>query len=178
MPCQRGAPHIGLRILEMRVAPHPAFAFVASMVMAVALAPGVASAASCPATSENGQGPPGIAAGGLFGNGRLATSAYGLILANDRTLNADGSISEKFPWFGAPSLRGDLRISGKRLDRRITRPLHARINGGGLTNAPPGTQFWSSAVTFPTTGCWRIDGQVGVVHLSLVVVVRKPRPGE
>src|SRR3954464_6772442 len=145
----------------MRVATLPAFALVASVVLAVALTPGMASAGSCPATSANGQGPPGISAAGLFGNGRLATSAYGLILANDRTLNADGSISEKFPWFGAPSLRGDLRISGKRLDRRITRPLRAGILGGGLTNAPPGTQFWSSAVTFPTTGCWRIDGRVG-----------------
>jgi hypothetical protein len=131
----------------------------------------------CPATGPNGRVPTGTPVE-QYGNGRLATAAYRVILANERTLNPDGSISEKYPWWGASSLNGELRITGKRLDRRITRTLHAKIDGGGVSNVPPGTHFWSTGITFPTTGCWRIDGRAGSDRLTLVVIVRRPRPGE
>jgi hypothetical protein len=115
---------------------------------------------ACPATAPNGRVPAGTPTE-QYGNGRLATAAYRVILANERTLNPDGTISEKYPWWGAPSVKGDLRITGKRLDKRIARTLHAKIDGGGVSNVPPGTHFWSTAITFPTTGCWRIDAARG-----------------
>jgi hypothetical protein len=75
-----------------------------------------------------------------------------VIVADKRTLNPDGSVSEKFPWWGSPSLSGDLRITGKRLDKVIKRRVTANIQGGGVSNAPPGSHFWSTGITFPTTG--------------------------
>jgi hypothetical protein len=128
---------------------------------------------ACPATAPNGNVPAG-APQGFYGNGRLATTAYGVIVADKRTLNPDGSVSEKFPWWGSPSLSGDLRITGKRLDKVIKRRVTANIQGGGVSNAPPGSHFWSTGITFPTTGCWRIEGRVGTVALFLVVIVRRP----
>jgi hypothetical protein len=147
---------------------------VATAVAATSVSPSAGSAGrACPATSANGNVPPG-APSSFHGNGLLATEAYGVILADERTLNPDGTISEKFPWWGAPRLIGSLKISGKRLDKRVKRGLRAKIDPGGVEGAPPGTQFWSTSITFPTTGCWRIDGRVGRTTLSLVVIVRRP----
>lgn len=94
---------------------------------------------ACPATVANGNVPPGAPAS-FHGNGLLATEAYGVILADERTLNPDGSISEKFPWWGDPRVSGSLKIAGKRLDKRITRGIRAKIDPGGVTGAPPGTR--------------------------------------
>jgi hypothetical protein len=126
----------------------------------------------CPVTRPNGDVPPG-APTTFFGNGRLATDAYGVIEADARTLNADGSVTEKFPWWGAAGLPGKLRITGKRR-RPTARHLRASIHAGGVEDAPPGTHFWASEITFPKPGCWTIRGRVGQVRLSLVVLVKKP----
>jgi hypothetical protein len=128
------------------------------------------ASATCRTTQANGQVPAG-ASSNLFGNGQLATAAYGVIYATPRTLNREGTISEKFPWFGASGLVGDLRITGKRLDRAAP-PLRARINPGTVESAPD-MRFWATGITFPTAGCWRITGRVDDVRLSLVVLVRR-----
>jgi hypothetical protein len=141
---------------------------VAAAVLAAASA-GTVSAA-CRTTRANDHVPAG-ASSSLFGNGLLATAAYGVIYATSRTLNRDGTISEKFPWFAASGLVGDLRITGKRLDRAAP-PLRARINPGSVESAPD-VRFWASGITFPTVGCWRVTGRVGDVRLSLVVLVRR-----
>jgi hypothetical protein len=129
--------------------------------------------ALCKFSRANGNGPPGVPSTGLVGNGRLATSAYGVIDATPRTLQADGSVSEKFWWWGARVPKQPLRIGGQRLDGAAP-PLRARVNEGGVDGVPPGTRFWSAGITFPTAGCWQVVGRVGKVRLALVVKVRKP----
>ena len=128
----------------------------------------------CRFTRANDNLPPGIHGTAFLGNGKLATSAYGVVDATPRTLQADGSVSEKFMWFGAPTLpRLPLRVTGRRLDASAP-PLRARVNEGGVDAGGPGTRFWSSGLTFPTVGCWNVVGHVGKVRLSFVVKVRKP----
>src|SRR3954452_8128922 len=134
--CRYRSPGDGPIIWRVRgVAPAAACLFVlASLASAGASRATVGGA--CPATNPNGRVPAGTPTE-QYGNGRLATAAYRVILANERTLNPDGSISEKYPWWGAPSLKGELRITGKRLDRSIAWTLHAMIDGGGVSDVPP-----------------------------------------
>jgi hypothetical protein len=75
----------------------------------------------------------------------------------------DGSIDAKLAWWRA--VDGRLRIKGHRLDGRSA-PLRARIPGGyGRTGLQP------SRLTFPTPGCWKVEGSVGRKHLTFVVRV-------
>jgi hypothetical protein len=128
----------------------------------------------CRFTRANNDLPPGIHGNAFLGNGKLATSAYGVVDATARTLQADGSVSEKFMWFGAPTLpKLPLRVTGRRLEAPAP-PLRARVNEGGVDAGVPGTRFWASGLTFPTAGCWNVVGRVGKVRLSFVVKVAKP----
>ena len=77
----------------------------------------------------------------------------------------DGSLARKWPWWRG--VRGPLRIEGRRLDS-ATKPLQARIPKGYGDSG-----FQSSAVIFPTQGCWEVAGSVGEARLSLVVLVEK-----
>lgn len=130
---------------------------------------------ACAATVANGYVPPG-APSTFYGNGLLATAAYVSIV---RAPDADGSFSEKYPWWGAGVPAKPLRIVGQRLGLltplmvlRVNEGFSARANEGYVEGSPRGTRFWSSSVTFPTEGCWRIMGAVGPVRLSVVVLVR------
>jgi hypothetical protein len=145
--------------------------------VAAAAAARTAETRACSATPVNGRAPLGVPYD-LYGNGRLAVSTEGLILATERTLNPNGTISEKFGWWAAPTTMGDLRISGKRFDRAIQRTVRTHISGGLDPNVPSGIRFWSTIVTFPTRGCWRLTGKLGAARLTFVVIVRKPRAGE
>ena len=128
----------------------------------------------CKFSRANEDLPPGIQSTSLVGNGKLATSAYGVIDATPRTLQPDGSVSEKFWWYGAPGLpKVQLQITGRRLDAPAPR-VRARINEGGVEEGAPGTRFWAAGITFPTAGCWNVVGRVGKVRLSFVVKVAKP----
>jgi hypothetical protein len=131
---------------------------------------------ACPVTLTNGYVPAG-APPSFYGNGRLATAAYGVIT---RVPEADGSISEKYPWWGAGVPAQPLRIIGRRLELALT-PLTvlrvhdgftASVNEGYVEGSPRGTRFWASGVTFPTEGCWQLTGAVGPVRLSVVVLVQ------
>jgi hypothetical protein len=128
---------------------------------------------ACGVTLPNGRHPPGAAASpDWYGNGRLFTVLWphGVIVADSRFINADGSVGMKFPWWGARVPPKPLRIRGQRLDG-TARPLRARVNWG----ADPGFRgsFWSSALTFPRAGCWQVTGRVGRVRLTFVTLVRK-----
>ncbi len=77
---------------------------------------------------------------------------------------SDGTLGQKFPWWRA--VCGDLTITGRRLD----------IPGRALrVSIPSGygeAGFQSSAVYFPSEGCWELTGQVGDAALTFVVEVR------
>ena len=123
----------------------------------------------CRTTAPNGNVPSGTPTS-FFGNGRLATVAYRVVDVTPRTRNPDGSISEKFPWWAAPDVQGDLVIGGHRLDRHGGR-VTGRVNPGFVESNP--NRFWAVGVRFPTVGCWKVTGTVGADSLSLVVRVAR-----
>ena len=114
----------------------------------------------CAVTQPNG-------GGGFHGNGGLSTAlwTYNVLVADARFIQADGSVRMKFPWWR--HVRGDLRVTGRRLDRRAP-PLRADIASGyGRIGLQP------TSLVFPTDGCWRITGRVGRETLTFVTLVVK-----
>ena len=87
------------------------------------------------------------------------------------SIEPDGSLSMKFGWTRGEGLRGKLKIHGKRLDAPAP-PLRASIpEGYGNTG------FQSTALIFPTEGCWEVTGEVGDKSLTFVTrVVRYREP--
>ena len=107
---------------------------------------------------------PGAAQAAYHGSGRLWTvlADKGIVRKAPRR---DGSIREKFPWWRG--VRGPLRVTGRRLDRHGP-PLRAHIpHGYGATG------FQSTALIFPSEGCWSVRGAVGDASLSFVTLVVK-----
>ena len=80
-------------------------------------------------------------------------------------INKDGSISAKFGWWRGRN--GRLSISGHRLDAGAA-PLKAELPPMNSYDVPG---FIPSALTFPTTGCWRVSATLGQAHLSFVLSV-------
>jgi hypothetical protein len=78
-------------------------------------------------------------------------------------VESDGSRSMKFPWWRA--VGGKLTITGRRLDASAP-PLRAHIPEGYGDTA-----FQSTALIFPTEGCWEVTGRVGDVTLTFVTRV-------
>jgi hypothetical protein len=100
---------------------------------------------------------------GSHGNGKLWT-----ILPTDGRLlitpQADGSLSEKFPWWRG--VRGRLTIQGRRLDAPAP-PLKSHVPGGYRESG-----FQASGATLPSAGCWEITGRVNESRLTFLVEVR------
>lgn len=127
----------------------------------------MADAKDC-ATTKPSQGPPDLRNaffgwGSSYGNGQLWVGGLGLdgvIAADSRFVNADGSIGWKFGWWR--KIGGDLTITGRRLDASGP-PLRADVPSG---YGPSG--FQASGVYFPTEGCWEITGQVRTTALTFV----------
>lgn len=126
---------------------------------------------TCPVTRPNGNSPPGERPSpDFFGNGRLWTvTYYPRLVATARNVEPDGSIAEKVPWW-ADGVEGGLEISGRRLDGHAS-PLRSRINSGAPQTGFSGDAFWSSAIIFPTEGCWEISGKVDDITLTFVTLV-------
>jgi hypothetical protein len=81
------------------------------------------------------------------------------------TINRDGSITAKLGWWrGVP---GTLVIRGRRIDRHAPplRPDIPPVQSYGETGVTP------SGLTFPSVGCWRIEGAQGGARLTFVVKV-------
>jgi hypothetical protein len=125
-----------------------------------------ATVEGCPVTKPNGMTPPGETPGPRHhGNGSLWTVLYYPTLpVTGRNRQPDGSIDEKFPWWRGVS--GNLSIRGRRIDGSAP-PLRARIPSGYGDSG-----FQASAIIFPTEGCWRVTGSVGLTALTFVVLVR------
>jgi hypothetical protein len=99
------------------------------------------------------------------GKGGLATKwTDGALIVESRP---HSPIRVKFPWWGAQSVRGDLRISGHRLDR----PAPALRVDGQPGSGQDG--FWASSVIFPTIGCWKVTGAIGAARLAFAVRVMR-----
>lgn len=81
------------------------------------------------------------------------------------TVKADGSIYAKLGWWR--SSPGTLTISGQRLDAPAP-PLRADVPAGyGEAGFQP------SGITFPSIGCWKVEGHLGSAALAFVVRVVK-----
>jgi hypothetical protein len=100
-----------------------------------------------------------------FGNGDLWVGGLGddgVILADPRIVESDGSIGWKFGWWRIVS--GSLTITGRRLDAPAPL-LRAVFNDYGSHG------FQASGVYFPTEGCWEVTGTVGSSDLTFVTFV-------
>jgi hypothetical protein len=127
------------------------------------------SLADCPVTTPEVapvQASSMFGAGSATGNDALWVGALGpggVIAADERLVEPDGSIGWKLGWYRLVS--GRLEITGRRLDATAP-PLRASIpDGYGLTG------FQSTGVTFATEGCWEITGTVADTPLTFVVFV-------
>ena len=129
----------------------------------------------CDVTQPNHSVPPGETPGpgqvlaDYHGNRGLWTvlPSRGVLVAGIDDLRPDGSIARKFPWWRGPE--GQLQITGRRLDHDAPE-LRARIPSGYGSKG-----FQSSALIFPTVGCWGVSGSVGSAELTFVTLVVKPR---
>ena len=105
----------------------------------------------------------------LYSNGQLSTvlQPTGEILADDRMIEADGSIGWKFAWWRAPGVgaAGDLRITGHEITTGAT--ITASIAEGY------GQRFQASGIFFPTEGCYEIKAVSGETQLTFVTKVTK-----
>jgi hypothetical protein len=129
-----------------------------------------AAADSCPVTRPNGDVPPGetvIPGSRYLGNDALWTDLYpNPLRARPEDIHKDGSIEIKVPWWRGVS--GRLTITGRRLDATAP-PLSAWIpTGYGRTG------FQSTAITFPTSGCWEVTGRVADASLTFVTSIAAP----
>jgi hypothetical protein len=129
-----------------------------------------ADAAACPVTKPIAA-PPEIGdrlfgSEVAFGNSDLWVGGLGtdgLIPADDRFVESDGSIGWKFGWWRIAS--GVLTITGQRLDGPAP-PVRASVPDGYGSEG-----FQASGVNFPTEGCWQVSGRVGGAELTFVTFV-------
>jgi hypothetical protein len=126
---------------------------------------------TCRVTRANGQGTfvEGLAPD-RYGNPLLSTGLWpdGTIVfrpGGPGFVTADGALSMKWGWLRA--VRGQLRIEGRRLDDSAP-PLRADIPAGYGDFG-----FQSSALIFPTPGCWEVTGRVGTASLTFVTLVQR-----
>jgi hypothetical protein len=108
--------------------------------------------------------------GGEFGNSSLVAMlpANGKIVfrpGGPGEILADGALSWKLGW--TRRREGKLLIDGRRIDDAAP-PLRARIpDGYGEIG------FQSTALIFPTIGCWEVVGHVAGDALAFVILVEK-----
>jgi hypothetical protein len=126
---------------------------------------------SCKVTRANGQG---TFLEGLsphrHGNAMISTGLWpdGTVVfrpGGPGFVATDGALSMKWGWYRG--VRGQLRIEGRRLDEPAS-PLRAEIPAGYGDFG-----FQSSALIFPTPGCWEVTGHVGTASLTFVTLVQR-----
>lgn len=126
---------------------------------------------TCSVTRPNGQGTfleglsqdlhgTALISTGLWPDGTIVFRPGGPGFVTD-----DGALGMKWGWRRA--VRGQLRIEGRRLDGPAP-PLRAEIPAGYGDFG-----FQSTALIFPTTGCWEVTGRVGNSSLTFVTLVQR-----
>ena len=126
----------------------------------------------CPVSEPNGAVPPGENpdfASNVLGNRASWVGLYpeGTVVfepggVGERS-DLDGTFSMKFWWWRG--VKGRLQITGRRLDGDAA-ALRANVpDGYGDTG------FQSTALIFPTPGCWEVTGRVGDASLTFVTRV-------
>ena len=126
---------------------------------------------TCTVTRPNGQGTflEGMAPD-LHGNALMSTGLWpdGTVVfkpGGPGFVTGDGALGMKWGW--RRGVRGQLRIEGRRLDESAP-PLRADIPAGYGDFG-----FQSSALIFPTPGCWEVTGRVGTASLTFVTLVQR-----
>src|SRR5690242_12951252 len=124
------------------------------------------SVSACPVTLPNHvvRPPSGITRKLGYRHGQIAVELwpFGVTLVNKQDVIADGLLGAKVGWYRYG--RGKLTITATRIDK----PGHAT-----RTSVPSGygrTGFQSSAIYFPSTGCWKVTATVGHSSLTYVTV--------
>jgi hypothetical protein len=129
-----------------------------------------ATVESCPITRPNRDVPPGetVSPGSRYlGSDGLWTELYpNPLRPRPEDIRKDGSIKIKVPWWRGVS--GRLTIVGGRLDANAP-PVSAWIPTGYGRKG-----FQSTAITFPTSGCWEVTGSVGDASLTFVSLIVEP----
>lgn len=127
-----------------------------------------AAADSCPVTEPNGEAPGGEAESPLyFAQQGLTTVLWpdGMIpfdSSGPGDMRDDGSLAMKFPFWRGEGIRGQLTISGHRLDGDSP-PAYGEIpEGYGDTG------FQASAIVFPTPGCWEVTARADGAGMRFV----------
>jgi hypothetical protein len=126
--------------------------------------------AGCPSTRPDGVGPEGDVAGIqiiLTGTGKILAVRRGEVPRADHLVtefvDADGSVSIKFPWWTGPDAHGRLRVTGTSVDGRLGRVR------GEYARAP--RDFHPGYLRFPSQGCWKVTGRAGGSSLTFVIDV-------
>jgi hypothetical protein len=107
---------------------------------------------------------------GNYGNDVLSTALYpeGKVVfkpGGPGFVLEDAALSMKFWWWRL--VAGPLTIDGRRLDGPAA-PLRATIPDGYGDIG-----FQSTALIFPTPGCWKVTGHVGYRTLTFITLVEK-----
>ncbi len=141
----------------------------------------------CPVTRPNGRTPPGEhPSRGHHGNDALWTALWtaGQVVfapGGPGSVEPDGSLAMKWPWWWDAGVRAPLSVQGRRLDAPAP-PLRAITSDGRRLDLPPPdappfiypeSGFVASALLFPSTGCWEVTGTVGEAGLTFVTLVVK-----
>jgi hypothetical protein len=126
---------------------------------------------TCQVTRPNGQGTflEGLSPA-LHGNALISTALWpdGTVVfkpGGPGFVTADGALAMKWGW--QRGVRGPLRVEGRRLDESAP-PLGADIPAGYGDFG-----FQSSALIFPTPGCWEVTGRVANASLTFVTLVQR-----
>jgi hypothetical protein len=101
-----------------------------------------------------------------YGNDALWVGGLGdggVILADPRLIEPDGSIGWKLGWWRIEP--GEVVISGRRLDATAPALRGEAAQGYGESGFQP------SGVFFPTEGCWEVTGELGEASLGFVTFV-------
>jgi hypothetical protein len=124
----------------------------------------------CLVTQPNGATYTIEPAGGNHGNEALVTWLWpaGKVVfkpGGPGSVLSDGALSMKFGWWRR--LSGPLTLEGRRVDGDAPAMRSSIPSGYGDHG------FQSTALIFPTPGCWQVTGRVGGGSLTLVVLVEK-----